>query len=57
MLGKLAYRNTKRNIKDYMIYLITVTVSFSLICKLCLNGMPVPLLRNCYSIFNGTKYR
>ena len=27
------------------------------ICKLCLNGMPVPLLRNCYSIFNGTKYR
>ena len=25
-------------------------------CKLCLNGMPVPLLRNCYSIFNGTKY-
>ena len=31
MLGKLAYRNTKRNIKDYMIYLITVTASFSLI--------------------------
>lgn len=28
-----------------------------LACKLCLNGMPVPLLRNCYSIFNGTKYR
>ena len=26
-------------------------------CKLCLNGMSVPLLRNCYSIFNGTKYR
>ena len=26
-------------------------------CKLCLNGMPVPLLRNGYSIFNGTKYR
>ena len=23
MLGKLAYRNTKRNIKDYLIYLIT----------------------------------
>ena len=31
MLGKVAYRNTKRNSKDYMIYLITVTVSFSLI--------------------------
>lgn len=28
-----------------------------IMCKLCLNGMPVPLLRNCYSIFNGTKYR
>lgn len=28
-----------------------------LACKLCLNGMPVPLLRNGYSIFNGTKYR
>lgn len=25
-------------------------------CKLRSNGMPVPLLRNCYSIFNGTKY-
>ena len=27
------------------------------ICKLRSNGMPVPLLRNGYSIFNGTKYR
>ena len=27
------------------------------LCKLCSNGMPVPLLRNGYSIFNGTKYR
>ena len=26
-------------------------------CKLRSNGMPVPLLRNCYSIFNGMKYR
>lgn len=31
MLGKLAVRNTKRSIKDYLIYLITVTISFSLI--------------------------
>lgn len=31
MLGKLAYRNAKRNIKDYLIYLITITLSFSLI--------------------------
>ena len=28
-----------------------------LTCKLRSNGMPVPLLRNGYSIFNGTKYR
>ena len=27
------------------------------LCKLRSNGMPVPLLRNGYSIFNGTKYR
>lgn len=31
MLGKLALRNTKRNLKDYLIYLITITISFSLI--------------------------
>ena len=31
MLGKLAVRNTKRSIKDYLIYLITVTIAFSLI--------------------------
>ena len=29
----------------------------SLDCKLRSNRMPVPLLRNGYSIFNGTKYR
>lgn len=32
-------------------------VAFADICKLRSNGMPVPLLRNGYSIFNGTKYR
>ena len=31
MLSKLAVRNAKRSIKDYVIYLITVTLSFSLI--------------------------
>ena len=31
MLSKLALRNAKRSIKDYAIYLITVTLSFSLI--------------------------
>ena len=36
---------------------IVIEVKKTRKCKLCLNGMPVPLLRNCYSIFNGTKYR
>lgn len=31
MLCKLAIRNTKRSINDYLIYLITITISFSLI--------------------------
>lgn len=31
MLGKLAYRNAKRSFRDYLIYLVTVTLSFSLI--------------------------
>ena len=31
MLGKLAIRNAKRSIRDYLIYLITITISFSLI--------------------------
>ena len=31
--------------------------SMTFFCKLRSNGMPVPLLRNGYSIFNGTKYR
>lgn len=34
MLGKLAFRNVKRSIKDYIIYLITITISFSLIFAL-----------------------
>ncbi|ETJ35921.1 hypothetical protein Q604_UNBC09761G0001, partial [human gut metagenome] len=31
MLRKLAIRNAKRSIKDYLVYLITVIMSFSLI--------------------------
>lgn len=31
MLGKLALRNVKRSMRDYGIYLLTVTISFSLI--------------------------
>ena len=37
---------------------VTITSQpVSTVCKLRSNGMPVPLLRNGYSIFNGTKYR
>ena len=38
-------------------YKITYESGETYDCKLRLNGMPVPLLRNGYSIFNGTKYR
>lgn len=31
MLGELAVRNTKRNLKDYLVYLVTITILFSLI--------------------------
>ena len=43
------YFGNKRPTPEEYIYTIT--------CKLRSNGMPVPLLRNGYSIFNGTKYR
>ena len=42
---------------EYHITVMDDEFNLGLLCKLCLNGMPVPLLRNCYSIFNGTKYR
>ena len=31
MLYRLAFRNAKRSMKDYLIYLITITMSFSLV--------------------------
>ena len=31
MLSKLAFRNAKRSVRDYIVYLITVILSFSLI--------------------------
>ena len=34
MLGKLAVRNVKRSARDYVIYLITIIISFSLIFAL-----------------------
>ena len=36
---------------------VTSLMFYYMVCKLRSNGMPVPLLRNGYSIFNGTKYR
>ena len=50
MLGKLAYRNTKRNIKDYMIYLITVTASFSLIFAFNLVASSDEIVKLCSSM-------
>lgn len=45
MLGKLAYRNAKRSIKDYLIYLLTITLSFSLILAFNLVASSVRLQR------------
>ena len=42
------YENVDENISGDMLLALS---------KLRSNGMPVPLLRNGYSIFNGTKYR
>ena len=39
------------------LYSVELLIAIIFKCKLRSNGMPVPLLRNCYSIFNGTKYR
>ena len=53
---QLQYNNVGKDACQYQI-LTPKSKSGVRNCKLCLNGMPVPLLRNCYSIFNGTKYR
>ena len=53
MLGKLAYRNTKRNIKDYLIYLITVTASFSLIFAFNLVANSDEIVKLCSSEYYG----
>ena len=54
----ISIENLNKQFKNQLV-LNNINVKFSNghICKLCLNGMPVPLLRNGYSIFNGTKYR
>ena len=47
----------KSKIEDYITELHKKYTQKTVKCKLRSNGMPVPLLRNCYSIFYGTKYR
>ncbi len=58
MLSKLARRNAKRSIKDYVIYLITVTLSFSLIFafNLISNSKQVLELNSTMENFKYTMY-
>ena len=44
MLSKLAFRNVKRSAKDYIIYLITVTLAFSFIFAFTLLGQSKEVL-------------
>ena len=48
----LSSKGTKEDMEE-----VVADTFIALWCKLRSNGMPVPLLRNGYSIFNGTKYR
>ena len=47
MLSKLAFRNVKRSAKDYVIYLITVTLAFSFIFAFNLMGNSKEILNLC----------
>lgn len=55
MLSKLALRNAKRSIKDYMIYLITVTLAFSSIFAFQLIGTAKDVLE-LSSVMENFKY-
>ena len=55
MLSKLAYRNAKRSIKDYTIYLITVTLAFSFIFAFNLISNSTDI-KNLSSIMENFKY-
>ena len=57
MLGLEVARKLREDSQEALIIFVSNDAKCVFDCKLCLNGMPVPLLRNCYSIFNGTKYR
>ena len=52
---KSNYELVKEMMSQYEVYVFEADKMIQ--CKLRSNGMPVPLLRNGYSIFNGTKYR
>ena len=54
---KAEYDSFIRGIDKESRYFVIFEILFWTGCKLRSNGMPVPLLRNGYSIFNGTKYR
>ena len=47
MLSKLAFRNVKRSAKDYVIYLITVTLAFFFIFAFNLMGNSKEILNLC----------
>lgn len=55
MLSKLAFRNAKRSIKDYVIYLITVILAFSLIFAFNLVGSSKEVL-GLSDVMNNFKY-
>lgn len=54
MLSKLAFRNVKRSIKDYVIYLITITLAFSLIFAFNLLGTSKEVLNLSSTMNNFT---
>ncbi len=45
MLYKLSLRNAKRSFKDYLIYLITITIAFSLILAFLLVARSEAVMR------------
>lgn len=55
MLSKLAFRNAKRSIKDYLIYLITVVLTFSFILTFNLIGFSKEILE-ISSLMENFKY-
>ena len=57
IIKSIGFSSAKGTIAQEAYDMITEIMHIDNDCKLRSNGMPVPLLRNGYSIFNGTKYR